>query len=80
MRLCAEKVAGGYRLNGTKFWMSQRALRRRPWSSMPKTVPDGGSKRHHRLPGRKRLCEVFHRQKIDEVGMRGSPNGGIGLR
>ncbi|WP_283192829.1 isovaleryl-CoA dehydrogenase [Rhizobium sp. AN80A] len=72
MRLCAEKVAGGYRLNGTKFWITNA-----PYAETlvvyAKTVPDGGSKGITAFLVEKGFKGFSIGQKIDKVGMRGSP-------
>ncbi|MBB3965306.1 isovaleryl-CoA dehydrogenase [Rhizobium metallidurans] len=72
MRLCAERVAGGYRLNGTKFWITNA-----PYAETlvvyAKTVPDGGSKGITAFLVEKGFKGFSIGQKIDKVGMRGSP-------
>ncbi len=72
MRLRADKVSGGYRLNGTKFWITNA-----PYADTlvvyAKTVPDGGSKGITAFLVEKGFEGFSIGQKIDKVGMRGSP-------
>lgn len=72
MRLRADKVSGGYRLNGTKFWITNA-----PYADTlvvyAKTVPDGGSKGITAFLVEKAFEGFSIGQKIDKVGMRGSP-------
>jgi isovaleryl-CoA dehydrogenase len=72
MRLRADKVVGGYRLNGTKFWITNA-----PYADAlvvyAKTVPDGGSKGITAFLVEKGFEGFSIGQKIDKVGMRGSP-------
>lgn len=72
MKLRADKVDGGYRLNGTKFWITNA-----PYADTlvvyAKTVPDAGSKGITAFLIEKGFDGFSIGQKIDKVGMRGSP-------
>ncbi|WP_454886520.1 isovaleryl-CoA dehydrogenase [Sphingomonas oryzagri] len=72
MKLRADKVDGGYRLNGTKFWITNA-----PYADTlvvyAKTVPDGGSKGITAFLIEKDFAGFAIGQKIDKMGMRGSP-------
>lgn len=72
MRLRADRVDGGYRLNGTKFWITNA-----PYADTlvvyAKTVPDGGSKGITAFLIEKGFPGFSIGQKIKKVGMRGSP-------
>jgi isovaleryl-CoA dehydrogenase len=72
MKLRADKVDGGFRLNGTKFWITNA-----PYAETlvvyAKTVPDGGSKGITAFLIEKDFAGFSIGQKIDKVGMRGSP-------
>ncbi|HEY0315664.1 MAG TPA: acyl-CoA dehydrogenase family protein [Sphingomonas sp.] len=72
MKLRADKVEGGYRLNGTKFWITNA-----PYADTlvvyAKTVPDGGSKGITAFLIEKDFTGFSIGQKIDKMGMRGSP-------
>ncbi|WP_018898097.1 isovaleryl-CoA dehydrogenase [Rhizobium sp. 2MFCol3.1] len=72
MRLRADRVDGGYRLNGTKFWITNA-----PYADTlvvyAKTVPDGGSKGITAFLVEKGFEGFLIGQKINKVGMRGSP-------
>ncbi|MFS2151849.1 isovaleryl-CoA dehydrogenase [Rhizobium sp. Rhizsp42] len=72
MRLRADRVDGGYRLNGTKFWITNA-----PYAETlvvyAKTVPDGGSKGITAFLIEKGFEGFSIGQKINKVGMRGSP-------
>ena len=72
MKLRADKVEGGYRLNGTKFWITNA-----PYADTlvvyAKTVPDGGSKGITAFLIEKGFAGFSIGQKIDKIGMRGSP-------
>ncbi|GJE87109.1 isovaleryl-CoA dehydrogenase [Phanerochaete sordida] len=71
MRLRADKVDGGYRLNGNKFWITNG-----PTASTlvvyAKTVPDGGSKGITAFIIEKGFAGFSTHQKLDKFGMRGS--------
>jgi isovaleryl-CoA dehydrogenase len=72
MKLRADKVEGGYRLNGTKFWITNAA-----YADIlvvyAKTVPDAGSKGITAFLIERDFPGFSIGQKIDKVGMRGSP-------
>ena len=72
MKLRADKVDGGYRLNGTKFWITNA-----PYADTlvvyAKTIPDAGSKGITAFLIEKGMPGFSIGQKIDKVGMRGSP-------
>ncbi len=72
MRLRANRVDSGYRLNGTKFWITNA-----PYAETlvvyAKTVPDGGSKGITAFLVEKGFEGFSIGQKIHKVGMRGSP-------
>jgi isovaleryl-CoA dehydrogenase len=72
MKTRADKVDGGYRLNGTKFWITNA-----PYADTlvvyAKTVPDSGSKGITAFLIEKDFDGFSIGQKIDKIGMRGSP-------
>ncbi|HEV7433786.1 MAG TPA: acyl-CoA dehydrogenase family protein, partial [Pseudorhizobium sp.] len=72
MRLRANKVKGGYRLNGTKFWITNA-----PYAQTlviyAKTEPEAGRKGITAFLVEKDFQGFAIGQKIDKVGMRGSP-------
>ncbi len=72
MKLRAEAVDGGYSLCGTKFWITNA-----PYADTlvvyAKTVPDGGSKGITAFLIEKEFAGFSIGQKIQKVGMRGSP-------
>ena len=72
MKLRADKVDGGWKLNGTKFWITNA-----PYANTlvvyAKTVPDGGSKGITAFLIEKDFAGFVIGQKIDKMGMRGSP-------
>lgn len=72
MKLRADKVAGGYRLNGTKFWITNA-----PYADTlvvyAKTAPDAGAKGITAFLIEKRFTGFSIGQKIAKMGMRGSP-------
>jgi isovaleryl-CoA dehydrogenase len=72
MRLRADRVEGGFRLNGTKFWITNA-----PYAQTlvvyAKTEPDAGSKGITAFLIEKGFAGFSIGQKIDKVGMRGSP-------
>ena len=71
MKLRADAVEGGFRLNGTKFWITNA-----PYADTlvvyAKTAPDGGRGMTAFLI-EKAMPGFGIGQKIDKVGMRGSP-------
>jgi isovaleryl-CoA dehydrogenase len=72
MKLRADKVDGGYRLNGTKFWITN-AAHADTLVVYAKTVPDAGSKGITAFLIERDFPGFSIGQKIDKVGMRGSP-------
>lgn len=72
MKLRAGKVDGGFRLNGTKFWITNA-----PYAQTlivyAKTDPEAGSKGITAFLVEKDFPGFSIGQKIDKVGMRGSP-------
>lgn len=72
MRLRADKADGGFRLNGTKFWITNA-----PYAQTlvvyAKTEPEAGSKGITAFLIEKDFAGFSIGQKIDKVGMRGSP-------
>jgi isovaleryl-CoA dehydrogenase len=72
MKLRADAVAGGFRLNGTKFWITNA-----PYADTlvvyAKTSPDAGSKGITAFLIEKGMAGFAIGQKIDKMGMRGSP-------
>jgi isovaleryl-CoA dehydrogenase len=72
MKLKAEKSGNGYRLNGTKFWITNGAYAD-VLVVYAKTSPDAGSKGITTFLIEKGMQGFSIGQKIDKVGMRGSP-------
>ncbi len=72
MKLRADRVDGGYRLNGTKFWITN-ASHADTLVVYAKTTPDAGSKGITAFLIEKGFPGFSIGQKIDKVGMRGSP-------
>ena len=72
MTLRADRVDGGYRLNGTKFWITNAAYAD-TLVVYAKTIPDGGSKGITAFLIEKDMPGFSIGQTIDKVGMRGSP-------
>lgn len=72
MQLRADKVDDGFRLNGTKFWITNA-----PYAQTlvvyAKTAPEAGSKGITAFLIEKDFPGFSIGQKIDKVGMRGSP-------
>lgn len=72
MRLRADRVEGGFRLTGTKFWITNA-----PYAQTlvvyAKTEPEAGSKGITAFLIEKDFAGFCIGQKIDKVGMRGSP-------
>ncbi len=72
MKLRADKADGGYVLNGTKFWITNA-----PYADTlvvyAKTAPDAGSKGITAFLIEKDFAGFAIGQKIDKMGMRGSP-------
>jgi len=72
MKLKAEAVPGGYRLNGTKFWITNAAYAD-TLVVYARTVPDAGSRGITAFLIEKGMAGFAIGQKIDKLGMRGSP-------
>lgn len=72
MKLKADKVQGGYVLNGTKFWITN-ATYADTLVVYAKTSPDAGSRGITAFLIEKDMPGFSIGQKIDKVGMRGSP-------
>jgi isovaleryl-CoA dehydrogenase len=72
MRLRAEAVDGGYRLNGTKFWITNAAYAR-TLVVYARTDPDAGAKGITAFLIENDMPGFSIGQKIDKMGMRGSP-------
>jgi isovaleryl-CoA dehydrogenase len=72
MKLRADAVDGGYRLNGTKFWITN-ATYADTLFVYAKSVPDGKSKGITAFIIEKDMPGFSIGQKIDKMGMRGSP-------
>jgi isovaleryl-CoA dehydrogenase len=72
MKLRADKVDGVYRLNGTKFWITNAAYAD-TLVVYAKTTPDAGSKGITAFLIEKDMAGFAIGQKIDKMGMRGSP-------
>jgi isovaleryl-CoA dehydrogenase len=72
MRLRADAMAGGYRLNGTKFWITNA-----PYADTlvvyAKTKPDAGAKGITAFLIEKSFAGFSIGQKIEKMGMCGSP-------
>ena len=72
MKLRAEKVQGGYVLNGTKFWITNAAYAD-TLVVYAKTAPEGGSRGITTFLIERDMPGFAIGQKIDKMGMRGSP-------
>ena len=72
MKLKAEPVQGGYVLNGTKFWITN-ATCADTLVVYAKTTPEAGSRGITAFLIEKDMPGFSIGQKIDKVGMRGSP-------
>ena len=72
MKLKADKVQGGYVLNGTKFWITN-ATCADTLVVYAKTSPEAGSRGITAFLIEKDMPGFNIGQKIDKVGMRGSP-------
>jgi isovaleryl-CoA dehydrogenase len=72
MKLRADKVDGGWKLNGTKFWITNA-----PYAQTlvvyAKTTPGAGSRGITAFLIEKDFAGFSIGQKIDKMGMRGSP-------
>ena len=72
MKLKAEKSGNGYRLNGTKFWITNGEYAD-VLVVYAKTTPDAGSKGITTFLIEKGMDGFSIGQKVDKCGMRGSP-------
>lgn len=72
MKLRADKVDGGYRLNGTKFWITNSAYADTLFV-YAKSMPEAASKGISAFLIEKDMPGFSIGQKIDKMGMRGSP-------
>ena len=72
MKLRADAAPGGYRLNGTKFWITN-ATYADTLVVYAKTAPDAGSRGITAFRIEKGMPGFSIGQKIDKIGMRGSP-------
>jgi len=72
MKLRAEKVQGGYVLNGTKFWITNAAYAD-TLVVYAKTNPESGSRGITTFLIERDMPGFAIGQKIDKMGMRGSP-------
>ena len=72
MKLRADKVDGGYRLNGTKFWITNSAYAD-TLVVYAKTDAEAGSRGITAFIIEKDFAGFSIGQKIDKMGMRGSP-------
>jgi len=72
MKLKADKVDGGYRLNGTKFWITNAAYAD-TLVVYAKTAPEAASRGITAFLIEKDFAGFSIGQKIDKMGMRGSP-------
>jgi isovaleryl-CoA dehydrogenase len=72
MKLKADKVAGGYRLNGAKFWITNASYAD-TLVVYAKTAPEAGSKGITAFLIEQGMAGFSIGQKIDKLGMRGSP-------
>lgn len=72
MRLRADRVEGGFRLNGTKFWITNASYAQ-TLVVYAKTEPEAGSKGITAFLIEKDSPGFSIGQKIDKLGMRGSP-------
>ncbi|WEK44970.1 MAG: isovaleryl-CoA dehydrogenase [Candidatus Sphingomonas colombiensis] len=72
MKLRADRVDGGWRLNGTKFWITNAAYAD-TLVVYAKSTPDAGSRGITAFLIEKDFAGFSIGQKIDKMGMRGSP-------
>jgi isovaleryl-CoA dehydrogenase len=72
MKLKADRVNGGWRLNGTKFWITNSAYAD-TLVVYAKTAPESGSRGITAFLIEKDMPGFSIGQKIDKMGMRGSP-------
>jgi isovaleryl-CoA dehydrogenase len=72
MKLKAEKSGNGYRLNGTKFWITNGS-EADTLVVYAKTDPEGGSRGITAFIIEKEMTGFSIGQKVDKLGIRGSP-------
>ena len=72
MKLRADAVPGGFRLNGTKYWITNGSVAD-TLVVYAKTAPDGGSRGITAFLIENTFAGFSIGQKIDKMGMRGSP-------
>jgi isovaleryl-CoA dehydrogenase len=72
MKLRADAVDGGFRLNGTKYWITNGSVAD-TLVVYAKTAPDGGSRGITAFLIENTFAGFSIGQKIDKMGMRGSP-------
>ena len=72
MKLKAEKSGNGYRLNGTKFWITN-GTHADTLVVYAKTSPEDGSRGITTFLIEKGMEGFSIGQKVDKIGMRGSP-------
>jgi isovaleryl-CoA dehydrogenase len=72
MKLKAEKSGNGYRLNGTKFWITNGS-EADTLVVYAKTEPEGGSRGITAFIIDKAMTGFSIGQKVDKLGIRGSP-------
>ncbi|MFY7835341.1 MAG: isovaleryl-CoA dehydrogenase [Novosphingobium sp.] len=72
MKLRAEPVSGGFRLNGTKFWITNGTYAD-TLVVYAKTSPEAGSRGITAFLIEKDMAGFSIGQKIDKMGLRGSP-------
>ena len=72
MKLRAEAVPGGFRLNGTKFWITNGTYAD-TLVVYARTAPDAGSKGITAFLIEKAMAGFSIGQRIDKMGLRGSP-------
>ena len=72
MKLKAEKVGNGYRLNGTKFWITNGSVAD-TLVVYAKTEPEAGSRGITAFLIEKEMTGFSVGQKVDKLGIRGSP-------
>ncbi len=72
MKLRADAVPGGFRLNGTKYWITNGSVAD-TLVVYAKTAPDSGSRGITAFLIEKGFAGFSIGQKIDKMGMRGSP-------
>jgi isovaleryl-CoA dehydrogenase len=67
MKLRADAVDGGWRLNGTKFWITNGTYAD-TLVVYAKTAPEAGARGHHRVPDRTRHAQLLDRTEDRQDG------------